>query len=304
MTRPVFPENARMVFCIGAQKAGTTWLYDALRQSPNVHFSRNKELHYFDVISGKAKQVMDLRIGAVQTLANRLVSDLGPRNGHNLQLLHDLTALLKIYTGQPENHDAYLSYLLEQYSDESIVCDITPAYAVLDRKMFEQMARIGTAQFVFILRDPIDRMWSQIRMAVKTGNTSPSRFQGDCEARAWQLVDNGRLPKIERADYQRTIIELEAAVPADRIQYMFYETLFQTHTMAKLCGFLGIPPITTEPEKRSNPGTSAALPDTLRSAFHKAFSPQYAFIHRRFGPAVPDSWAQELSAPDTATQVG
>lgn len=48
-----------------AQKAGTTWLHDALRQSREVHFSRNKELHYFDVIAGKANQVLALRNSAL-----------------------------------------------------------------------------------------------------------------------------------------------------------------------------------------------------------------------------------------------
>jgi hypothetical protein len=33
---------------IGAQKAGTTWLFDNLRCHPQVSFSTRKELHYFD----------------------------------------------------------------------------------------------------------------------------------------------------------------------------------------------------------------------------------------------------------------
>jgi len=34
--------------CIGAQKAGTTWLADALRAHPEVFVPEDKELHYFD----------------------------------------------------------------------------------------------------------------------------------------------------------------------------------------------------------------------------------------------------------------
>lgn len=33
---------------IGAQKAGTTWLYKNLKQHPNIWLPEIKELHYFD----------------------------------------------------------------------------------------------------------------------------------------------------------------------------------------------------------------------------------------------------------------
>src|SRR5688572_26171231 len=34
---------------IGAQKSGTTWLAEMLRQHPDVYTSPKKELHYFDL---------------------------------------------------------------------------------------------------------------------------------------------------------------------------------------------------------------------------------------------------------------
>ncbi|OGT83573.1 MAG: hypothetical protein A3H91_02535 [Gammaproteobacteria bacterium RIFCSPLOWO2_02_FULL_61_13] len=34
--------------CIGAQKAGTTWLYENLRRHPEIFLPHRKELHYFD----------------------------------------------------------------------------------------------------------------------------------------------------------------------------------------------------------------------------------------------------------------
>lgn len=285
-----FPPNAQMVFCIGAQKAGTTWLYDTLRQSDQVHFSRNKELHYFDVTAGKAKQVFEMRINSVETLARRLVPQLGPRNSQNLRQLRDLTALLQIYTGEPGDHSHYINYLLDRYAGQPVICDITPAYAVLDRGVFAQMARIGSAKFIFILRDPVDRMWSQIRMAVKSENPNTRTFQNDCIARAQRLIDTGRLGNIERADYQRTITELEAVIPREQIQYLFFERLFQPRTMDEVFEFLGIAPYAITPEKHSNLGVAASLPHEIRIAFQSAFARQYEFVQDRFGTTVPDQW--------------
>ena len=34
---------------IGAQRAGTTWLYECLREHPEIFLPETKELHYFDL---------------------------------------------------------------------------------------------------------------------------------------------------------------------------------------------------------------------------------------------------------------
>ena len=41
MTSPTF-------LVIGAEKAGTTWLYDRLRRHPDIFMPDVKELHYFN----------------------------------------------------------------------------------------------------------------------------------------------------------------------------------------------------------------------------------------------------------------
>ncbi len=295
-----FPTRAKMVFCIGAQKAGTTWLYDTLRQSREVHFSPNKELHYFDVIAGKADQVLALRISAAQKLAGRLVTQTGLRNRAVLQQLQDLLSLLTIYSGDGADHGAYLSYLLAHYADQPIVCDITPAYAILDRDEFAQMGQIGTARFIFILRDPIERMWSQIRMAVASEISEPGAFSAACIARARHLIETNRLARIERADYRHTITELEAAIPKSRIQYLFHETLFKPETIDQIAAFLAITPPPSDPERHSNRGIDTAIPNDLREAFGRAFAPQYAFVRERFGDAVPAEWQCDMTLAPNA----
>jgi len=39
MALSILPENTKLAYCIGAQKAGTTWLYETLRTSSQIHFS-------------------------------------------------------------------------------------------------------------------------------------------------------------------------------------------------------------------------------------------------------------------------
>ena len=44
--------NGPTFICIGAQKAGTTWLYENLSRHPDVVMPPMKEIHYFDCAYG------------------------------------------------------------------------------------------------------------------------------------------------------------------------------------------------------------------------------------------------------------
>ena len=292
-----FPEGATMLFGIGAQKAGTTWLYDYLSSSPEVHFCRNKELHYFDVRAGHGKLSLDIRTKILRDLAETLQNQ-GPRlRPQTLDRAQEMLDLLRIYTGSesgPERHAPYLAYLLEGWNEQKVVADITPAYAILTRRDFSDMASIGQAKFVFIMRDPVSRMWSQIRMAVSTAqkNASPEALAEGCAERARMLIDTGRLKNIERADYRRTLTELEAAVGETRRLYVFYEDLFSGKAPGQICDFLGIDRMPHDGTRRVNEGAKIPLPPELEAIFRETFEPQYRLVRERFGAAVPESWRE------------
>lgn len=295
---PPFPEDATMFFCIGAQKAGTSWLHEYLSRSDEVHFSPNKELHYFDVRSGHGKLSLQIRIDVAKHAIDRLSAETGRLNPMQMKRLQEAVALLSIYseTGHGEGrHRHYLDYLLAGRQGQPVVGDITPAYAVLKRHHFADMATIGRAKFLFILRDPISRMWSQIRMAVLFGEgkgiTDPDALLEACVKRAQNLIEIGRLPKVERANYMRTLTELEAAVPSERICYVFYEDLFSGKATQEICDFLGIRHLPPDTDTRVNEGMKVPLPDDLRQVFRDTFAPQYDGIRTRFGDRVPEKWA-------------
>lgn len=300
-----------MFFCIGAQKAGTTWIDALLRQSPDCHFSKTKELHYFDVLGGVADQVHQHRVNQAALYAGRLGPGPGPANRPVLLAMQQVAAQLAIHSGPvqgPGRHAAYLDYLLAGRRTEPVVCDITPTYALLDSPMFREMASIGQARFLFILRDPVDRLWAQIRMMVRARslapNLPPAACQDACIAHAWELIASGRLAALAptdhavgRADYARTIVALEAAVPADRIKYLFYDQLFTQDSADALCTFLDIAPGLALPS-RPDPAPDVAkpiLPATLARALHAALYPQYEFAKGWFDDSLPVQW-QEAAA--------
>lgn len=327
-----FPADARMVFCIGAQMAGTDWLDALLRQSPDCHFSPARELHYFDVLGGVAGPVYQHRIKFAATLAARLTANPGPANRPTLLALQQLAAQLAIHSGpgpgpgpdsiqRPERHAPYLNYLLSGRRTESVVCDITPTYALLDRPMFSEMASIGGpttggAKFLFILRDPVDRLWAQICTTGAAQSLAqklpPPAHEAACIAQGWALITSGRLTALDptdqamgRADYARTITALEAAVPVEQIKYLFYEQLFTQASADAICGFLGIAPGLTLPLPEPRSATAQPIPAALAQALRAALDPQYDFARVWFDDTLPAQW-QQAGQPvaDTESNMG
>ena len=56
------PRGVGLVFCIGAQKGGASWLYEIPLDSPNCHFGATKEMYYFDVHAGTEMSHLHERI--------------------------------------------------------------------------------------------------------------------------------------------------------------------------------------------------------------------------------------------------
>lgn len=292
----VFPDGATMFYCIGAQKAGTTWLHDYLGLSPQVHFSRNKELHYFDVGASRAGMALRIRVNQLSQLAAKLNLQGRRLNRNIVEHMVEAVELLTIYTGGGDGagrHRPYLKYLFQDWQGAPVAGDITPSYSILDAEHFVDMASIGQAKFVFLLRDPVARMWSHIRMGAGMQLAADAgddlRLQA-CRDWAQKLIDKNELETVRRGDYQRTMTELERAVPTDRILYVFYEDLFTGKATAQICAFLGIPEMPVDADRRVNEGVRLDIPEDLERTFRTAYDRQYTWIRDRFGAAVPTAW--------------
>ena len=60
----------------------------------------------------------------------------------------------------------YLAFLLKDSDSKPVIGDITPSYATLSRNEFARMSQLSqNSRFLYLMRDPIDRLWSEIRMS-------------------------------------------------------------------------------------------------------------------------------------------
>ena len=286
-----FPEGATLLYGIGAQKAGTTWLSALLKPSPECHFSPLKELHYFDSMRLPGTQhVHAERVATLQDLASQVTQEQGPMHRLKLRRIADLAMQLHMFTDTAPGYNGYLSYLLQGYTNQKVICDITPAYCALNTLIFREMQRVAPAKFVFLMRDPVDRLWSQVRMTEASRRGAPkdpAAFEAACLDWVRTQHDTHKIEKIHRADYARTIEKLENAVPearqAEQILYLFYEDLFDQASVDRICAFLGIAPVTADPDARANPGRPSRLPEEAELRLYDGLRTHYAFAAERFG---------------------
>ena len=154
--------------CIGAQKAGTTWLHENLSAHPGIWLPPVKELHYFDQLyvdtpghqqaaderrREKAKQVL-ARAGADGSVESR-VAEL-------------------IATGTVS--DDWYGSLFAFAPPASSCGEITGAYALLPSEGVDHIVRLMPAvKILFLIRDPIDRAWAHVQMLYRRGSPHAQR---------------------------------------------------------------------------------------------------------------------------------
>ena len=134
--------------CVGAQKAGTSWLYRQLESHPDYWMPPLKELHYLDQLS-KTKGVH------------------GPRCGdtRDASFMDSMQSLRGRFYLDLDNYGR-----LFQHKGERLSGDISPAYSTLNDEIIERVVdHFPDLKVVFLARDPVERAWSQLSMGVRLG---------------------------------------------------------------------------------------------------------------------------------------
>ncbi|MFY0616885.1 sulfotransferase family protein [Shimia sp.] len=293
------------LFCIGAQKAGTTWLYDYCAKHPEIHVPSVKEIHYFNVLHdanqlefANSRRAMlearkSRRLGAS---LNDMLRKKMPGDDYSEKTL---SALAKMYDDDSQEHLVYQEFVTAGRKTEKVVADITPDYGVLRPSAFADMASFSDgAKFLFLMRDPIERTWSNIKM-----HSSFLKARGKADLNEMELVDRilkGRQAHIlQRSMYQRTLFNLRQVASPEQIQVLFYENLFSDASMKQLCDFLGVAFASGDYKTRIREGKLETVPEEAFNKLAPLLRVVYQRIVENYADQMPDSWHTErvLSQP-------
>lgn len=222
---------------IGAQRAGTTWLYKQFVQHPEIWIPPIKELHVFD------KKILE-----TPSPIERLFSSKKPERKTMIkgsQKIVKYLSELKLFTAQwwikwvfgYYDNNWYRS-LFSQGLSYPASGEITPKYAILAEKDVARLKDINPdLKIILMIRHPIERAWSAVRFFTSRG-TFKIKINADDDI--VKLLKTSRI--VRHGDYERTLDIYLKYFDSQQILICFYDAILfdSVALLSGITNFLGV----------------------------------------------------------------
>ncbi len=272
---------------IGAQKAGTTWLYHNLRAHPEIWMPTEKEIHYFDEkISPRGGLLDRLRGDSLADQRWRRQAGVRIRRFPRDTSLKDLSWAFRYFFGRPDD-DWYAS--LFEPGKGKVTGEATPDYAILDRDTIAHVHELmPEAKIIFMMRSPIERPWSVLNMGFRSRGEEIEKISDEMfDAR----LDNRRKRRMN--SYLRTLRNWSAFYPEERIFVGFLEDVrfFPEELLRRLYEFLEVSTSFDDQviRRKINSGQQSTMPTRFAAHISGVYHGQIKAMSRRFG-GYADFW--------------
>ncbi len=286
------PAIERYFVCIGAQKAGTTWLARVLSRHDEVFVTPVKEIHYFDHIAGLCEHLSPRkRRSRHRNYYQRMWTQ-----WHKWRAYRAQGAWYRTYMGETLD-DAWYASLFEQRGGKTVAGEATPEYALIgEAGMWHLKSLAPDARIIFIMRNPVTRAWSQLLHQCRVrkldaGSLSVSEFLAIAEEERFEAL----------ADYIAVLDALDAVFEPEQLLIEFYEDIHADRAAAlkRICTFLGVgfdESSQSGLEKRYNPSQSARITGDLHKSFCIKYRAMVREVEDRMG-RVPSAWQRDFNLP-------
>ena len=215
---------------VGAVKAGTTSLHEYLQMHPQVYMSPVKETNYFS----DADMLFD---------------------HFNVDYRQDINVALDKYLAGPMDTKIHIAHVrtAEQYallfknvSNELAIGEVSNSYLYCPGTAARIRAELPDAKIVMILRNPIERLYSQFLMNVKLGKIAERDLLKEIAADQAKAIKGWGVSHLylEVGAYYAQVKRYFDLFPKEQIKVMFYDDykLDPKAAMRDLFTFLGVDP--------------------------------------------------------------
>jgi Sulfotransferase family len=267
--------------CIGAQKAGTTWLANRLARNPGCWMHPFKELHYFDHLYCPASRNWTLK--HLQRAALRL-TEMEMMRGDVLERFDRIAFLMRCADRSWTFTEDWYTFAFSIAPAHCRKGECTPAYAGIGREGIAHVKRLmPDVRIIYLIRDPMERAWSQIRMNIARRHAAAAS-----QPPVNLLLQEARHHDIaQRGDYASFIPEWDRAFGGHgQMLYLPYRQIavdpdavldrVERHIGAEQGDRQGA-------GNRVNAAPPLELPHCVRDFLEEILAPQYAYLQQRFG---------------------
>ncbi|MBO6740688.1 MAG: sulfotransferase [Phycisphaerales bacterium] len=265
--------------CVGAQKAATSWLHASLARLPGIFLPVVKESHYFRETSttpftwanglrrGQAKELMGIYRQRFEMIG----------------VHHRIQAQLRHYSAERVD-EAWYREIFSFANEGDLRGEVCPSYFGLPEHDIDRVNAINPdVRVVLLVRDPVDRCWSSIRMHKKQ--------RGD-------TIDIDRL--FTEPDGLRVFLDYtryDQAIPAwtagvgDRLRVILFDDVVERpgETLDRVLEHIGYDKLMGSVPGARNVGDPTPMPDAYRLRLYEELLPQYEFLGTLF-PSRVSQW--------------
>lgn len=260
------------ILCIGAQKAGTSWLHENLADNPSVWTTPFKELHFFDhkFLPENRKWTPWHVKSSVKKAKNLIAVD-----------DQDYLSYMDSLVEAPMLNGSWYKRVFSRCTSDRIGIDITPEYCGIPAEGIDFVKKfLGPGiRIIYIIRSPVQRALSQIAMNIARHKPVLNDLDD------W--IREASKPEVfERGDYVSHVQRWDSHMGEGSILYLPFGQIARDPIsfLRRIEEFAGIPKGKyPKASKVVFKGSTVAFPDEVKIFLEEKLQKQDSFIEERFG---------------------
>ena len=290
--------DPNLLICVGATKAGTSWLYRYLHDHEECHVRAVKECCYFLTLHARNLMPQLIAISAlIRDCGARLI---GSEAADNVSKM--LTFGRKVYDMAVLSLDrtadrAYLNYQHpdRDRTDETALQGVTPHYSLLDTPQIERVAQqLLPVKIFYLIHDPLERLWSHVRTHAELTLSVGKYFMALYQSFLVRILfSNGEVHIVKLGDYLANVERFDAVFDRTDFHIEFTENLTDELRFSVMWLFFGITATSPAKVTPAHVGLPAPFQESLRGDTLQFLKPQYDFVAKHFG-ILPEAGQKKL----------
>ena len=278
--------------CVGAQKAGTSWLREMLNSHPDIWMGLFKELHYFDSLYnpkirrwGRDAVRVDVKTLIRHHVVNAVEAVEEDEREPTMAAGIDLD-LLKRYIRLAENdfiftRDWYQELFNFPAGAGKLKGEITPEYGSIPAEGIQYLRELlGPVPIIYLIRDPVGRALSHLRMRI---SRRENRIEFSDEE--WTKMMSNRAIMVN-TDYKANVSRWMQNYPNEKLLFLPYRDVgTRPHELlAEVTAFVGAPAHKYDRAlQQIYKGAAIDIPPFVIERMQELLADQYSFLAATFG---------------------